>query len=187
MTVRVYYFGFFIFCRAYFGKIVEVDMAVDQVLRLKHPHEPEEGVKALVAEILPVVDAPGSGVGQEHVEETPPEQAVKEQRRNKAQNLAAHLEIGVLVVPPVVPHGTPQPGHDEPPLPDYPAADMEGAVPVVSKNVRILARKRFQIVVPEHEQKGPVQAGNDKVQIVHGKIPGAENQVYVLKSFFYGR
>jgi hypothetical protein len=186
MTIRVYYFGFFIFCGAYFGKIVEMDMAVDQVFRLKNPHKPEKRVKALVAEILPVMDAPGSGVGQEHVEETPPEQAVKEQRRNKAQNLTAHLEIGVLVVPPVIPHGAPQPGHDEPPLPDDPAADMEGAVPVVPKVVFGLACKCFQIVVPEHEQEGPVQAGNDKVQIVHGKIPGAENQVYVFKSFFYG-
>jgi hypothetical protein len=185
MAVRVDYFGFYILRGAYFGKIVEVNMTVNQVFRLKHTHEPEKRVEAPMAEILPIMDAPGSGVGQEHVEEPPPEQAVQEQRGNKAQNLTAHLEIGVLVVPPVVPHGAPQPGHDEPPLPDDPEADMEGAVPVVPENVPALICKRFQIVIPVYEQEGPVQAGNDKVQIVHGKIPGAENQVYVLKPFFY--
>jgi hypothetical protein len=49
-----------------------------------------------------------------------------------------------------------------------------------------LLRKALHMVVPEHEQQGFVQTGDDKVQIVHGKIPGAEDQVYVLEAFLYG-
>jgi hypothetical protein len=185
MTIGVYNLGFIIIRGTDFGKIVQVDMAVNQVFRLKNPHKPEKSAKALVAQVLPVVDAPGSGMGQEHVKKTPPEQAVEKQGRNKAQNLTVHLEIGVLVVPPVIPHGPPQPGHDEVPFPDHPAADMDGAVPAVHVKGLALIRKGFQIVVSKHEQEGLVQAGNDKIQIVYGKVPGSKNQVYIFKSLFY--
>jgi hypothetical protein len=185
MAIGVYYQSFFIFRRTHFGKIVEMDMTVDQIPGLKHPHEPKKGLKALVAKVLPVMDAPGSGMGQKHVKKTPPEQAVKQERREKAQNLAIYLEIGVLVFSPVVAHGSPQPCHDKAPLPHYPASDMDDAVPVVSEHGARLFRKSLQMVVPEHEEQRLVQAGNNKIQIVQGKIPRAENQIYPFKTFLY--
>jgi hypothetical protein len=44
----------------------------------------------------------------------------------------------------------------------------------------------FDIVISEYKKEGFVEAGNDKPQIIHGKIPGAKDHVNILEPFFNG-
>jgi hypothetical protein len=45
----------------------------------------------------------------------------------------------------------------------------------------------LEIMITEYEKKGLIQAGYDKIQIIHGKVPGAEDQIDAGKTFFNGR
>jgi hypothetical protein len=39
------------------------------------------------------------------------------------------------------------------------------------------------VVVPENKEKGFVEAGNNEIQVIHGKIPGAKDQIRVFETF----
>jgi hypothetical protein len=64
----------------------------------------------------------------------------------------------------------------------HPVFPLEGhglILPVIGKII--------QVMVAEYKKKGLVQAGNHKVQVVHGQIPGAEYQIDAAETFFNGR
>jgi hypothetical protein len=106
------------------------------------------------------------------------------------------LKFGILVIPLVVPHGTPQARKNEPFLPYNPGTDVDGAG-MMGKSV--LARPQgkkilpvfiiihfFYMVISEYKKEGFIEAGNDKFQVIHGEVPGAEDNVNIFKPFFYG-
>jgi hypothetical protein len=43
------------------------------------------------------------------------------------------------------------------------------------------------IVVAEYEKQRFIQAGNNKIKVIQGKISGAKDQIYIGKTVFYGR
>jgi hypothetical protein len=167
-------------------------MTVDKVLRFKNPHEPQEGLKAPVAGVALIMDSLGGGVGKEDVQEAPPEDPVKNQGGDQAENFQVHLKIGILIFPPVIQHGTPQARDNKPLLPYYPGADMHGTGTMGIIPLPFLKQGAFpvffvvfvfpQVMVAEHKKQGFVQAGYDEFQIIHGQVPGAEHQVYIGKS-----
>jgi hypothetical protein len=78
MAIGVYYQGIFITGQPDIGQVVEMDMSVDKVFRLKNPHKPEEGFKPPMTAIVLVVDALRRRVGKEYVQKTSPENPVNQ-------------------------------------------------------------------------------------------------------------
>jgi hypothetical protein len=191
MAIGVDYPGVFIPGSPEIGQIVEVDMAVDEVFGLENPHEPQKNLESPVAGVLLVVDVPGRGMGQEYVQKAPPEDPVDDQGGDELEHFQKHLEFGVLVIPPVIHSGAPQTGDDAALLKPHPGADMDGArslgdILLPGGTEGVVAMKFVEVMVPKDEEEGFVKAGNDEFQVFQGKIPGAEDQIDILKPFFYG-
>jgi hypothetical protein len=64
-------------------KIVQVDMAVNKVFGSENPHKGKKGLKPPMTPVFLVVDPLGRRVGQENIEKTAPENAVKNKRRKE--------------------------------------------------------------------------------------------------------
>jgi hypothetical protein len=144
-------------------KIVKVDMAVDQEPWLEGTHKPEERPETPVAGVAFVVYALRRGMGQEYVQIPAAENPVKKQRRYHLDDLAGHFEVGELVFPVIVPHGTPKPHNDK----AFFAADMgtyvRGAGSVFagygieSEEVSIfrgIVGVFFEVMVAEYKEQG---------------------------------
>jgi hypothetical protein len=43
------------------------------------------------------------------------------------------------------------------------------------------------MMVAEYKNQRDIQAGNDKIEVIQGKIPGAKHQIDIGKTVFYGR
>jgi hypothetical protein len=54
-----------------------------------------------------------------------------------------------------------------------------------AETFQAVAAHFFGMVVPEYKKQGPVQVGNDKIQLVHRKIPRAQNHTHIRKTFLY--
>jgi hypothetical protein len=83
MTIGVDHQGFEIAGSPDTGKVVEVNMTVDKVFGLKDPHKRKEGLETPVTAVFLIVDPLGRGVSQKDVEETAPENTVKQKAGKK--------------------------------------------------------------------------------------------------------
>jgi hypothetical protein len=170
-----------------FRKVVEVDMPVYEVLRLKGTHKPEKGLKPPMAPVGTVMDAERRGVGEQHVQKTPPKEPVKKERRKDFQNGKAHLPFGILVVPVVIPHRPPKSGEDKPLLNADSGADRDRAAGCRAGPLKgAFFSGRVGVMVSQHEEERFVQTGHDKIKILEREVPGAEYQVYIPEPRFNG-
>jgi hypothetical protein len=173
------------------GKIVKVDMAVDEVCGFKNFHEGEKGLKTFVAPVFLVMNPFGRRVGQEDVQKAAPEEAVKQQARQQFDDFQDHFKIGVLVFSPVIPHGAAQARDDKAPLPPEPRTDVDspGAVdtplqliPGRDRGKRAVSLKIFyvlRVMISKNKKQGFIEAADDKVQVIQGEIPGAQDKVHI--------
>jgi hypothetical protein len=127
-------------------------------------------------------------MGNKNIHKTAPEKAVKEEPGDKPDDLPHHLGFGELIFPPVITHGPPQPRDDEAVLVYHPGPHMNGPGTLIDlfTGEGIAASpgvilKLFQVMIAKHKKEGFIKAGYDKIQILHGKIPGAEDYVHIGK------
>ena len=90
-----------------------MNVSVDKVSGLENLHKPEKGLKAQVAPVVFVMDAPWRGVGKEYVHKTAEKNAVPQKPGNEFYYFKEHFKLGILIWPPVVAHGPSQPRHNE--------------------------------------------------------------------------
>jgi ACT domain-containing protein len=178
------------------GQIIQVNMPVDKVSGPENLHKPQKSLKTPMAFVAFVVNALWRGMGKEYIHKTAQKNTVPHKPGNELYSLKVHLKIGILVWPPVVSHGTPQPRHYEMFLdPDFGAqvgCAAAGEFPprvshVQSFPVFFVMLYLIRMVVPEHEKQGLVQAGNDKVKIIQRKVPGRKDQIHAAKTLLDGR
>ena len=43
------------------------------------------------------------------------------------------------------------------------------------------------MMIAKYEKQGFIQAGNDEIKVIQGKVPGAKDQTYIGKTLLYGR
>jgi hypothetical protein len=154
-------------------------MTVNQVLWFENPDKPEEGPETLVTSILFIVNALGRRVCQKYIKKTSMKKPVKEQARNKFYDFQVHLQFGKLVWPFVVPHGSAQPGDNQPfSLPHF-RADMNSSAASICLVIQFL-----HVVIPKNEKQGFIQTGNYKVKVIQRKIPRTEHYFHIGKTVF---
>jgi hypothetical protein len=191
MAVGVYYYSILVFGTPYIAMIIKVNMTVDQIPGPEDAHKPQKDFKAPVTGVLLVVDAPGGGVGKEQIQKTAPENTVDDQSGEQPDNLHQHSKFGVLILSPVIHHGTPQPRNDQPLLPSYPGSYMDSpcawqGLIIVPQGITVgtdKAMEPLEVMITENEEERLVKAGNDEFQVIQGQVAGAENQVHVGKTF----
>ena len=113
MTVSVDDHGIFPLGTTDIGQIIQMNVPVDKVSGLENLHKPQKSLKTPVAFVAFVMNALWRGMGKEYVHKTAEKNTVPHKPGNQLYCLKEHLKIGVLIWPPVVAHGTPQPRHYE--------------------------------------------------------------------------
>jgi hypothetical protein len=195
MTVGINNRGLSLPGAAYIRKIIQVNMAVNEVFGLEGFHKPEKGIKPPMTLVAFVVNAPGRRMGQKYVHPTAVKHTVPQKPGEKPENLDIHFKIRILIEPLIVTHGASQPGDDESFLNFNFCSDMDSARTAKFLVYIILIGNPggtaeiphfFNMVVAKHKEQGFVQAGNDKIQVIQGKIPGRKDQIHIGKTIFYG-
>jgi hypothetical protein len=176
-------------------KIVKVNMTVDQVSGFEGPHKPEESPETPMAGVFPVVYSFRGGVSQEYVQITSAKNPVKEQYGYFYNDSPEHFDVGKLIFPVVVLHGTSQSHDDEAFLPVNSGIYINGAgrIPALRKIVvrdvlfPCIIGVFFQVVVAEYKEQWFVQGRNDEFKVIHGEIARAQDQINIPEPFFYRR
>ena len=112
-AIDIDYLGIFICSRSRTVDTVQMNMAVQQIFGLKHPHKPEKNLKPLVARVILVVDAPWCRMSEQNIEVAPVYNAVPQQTRQKPNDFEKHLELAKLVRPSVIAATTAKTGDNQ--------------------------------------------------------------------------
>ena len=153
------------------SSVIHVNMTMDKIGRPIPVQQGTERFKPSVGHIVAVVETVGGRVGQEDIESSvilqpPPELPYP----------PAHLGLGILMFPRLIPHGTSKPQYPDPFVYVDPVFDTDTPV-----GRRLLVAV---VMISVHIQNRSVRKGSKKRQILRFQIPTGEDQVDPLQHAF---
>lgn len=156
---------------------VDVVVSVKMIFRLEGFDQPVESLDALMGPVRFVVDAERRGVGDEHIQRTAVDEAIKDQTWHKLENMSPHLGRGILEIPTIVAIATLDPRKDDLIFDKNFAVQIDPAARSVTITICIIFDEH--IMIAAHEDQWCIQLFGDVFLIVIGQVAAADDHVHI--------